>query len=385
MALVLLGCTENPTPQSAVVDRAEDRAPDPPDDVKIPALLAARDPKPSARDDKDGSGATAKDLVEKGKRQANNGDLASSIETFEQAHKLDPKGHEALFFLSLARQIRADGLPEGNDRSAMFLASADAARSLRALSSEPSPQEKERVALAVYNEGRVFAKGNRSEKAIASLKEAADAGFLDVKRMTGDLDLATLRDLPEYKAIVAKVTDARKKAMKAQDDAMSQQLLPEVKKDLASFKSFPFTFELPGLDGKPVKLADYKGKVTIVDIWGTWCPPCRMEVPHFVALRENYKDKGVEIVGINEEHVTASKVKETIEEFAKETGINYTLAIGDNKVEEQIPEFSAFPTTLFLDREGKVRYKHTGYAPYEVIEYVVKTLLDEKGGKPATP
>ena len=59
--------------------------------------------------------------------------------------------------------------------------------------------------------------------------------------------------------------------------------------------------------------------------------------------------------------------------------------IGDDKVEEQVPEFSGYPTTLYLDREGKVRYKHTGHAAYGVIEYIVKTLLDEKGGKPATP
>ena len=67
-----------------------------------------------------------------------------------------------------------------------------------------------------------------------------------------------------------------------------------------------------------MKLADTKGKVTIVDIWGTWCPPCRMEIPHFIALRDNYKDKGVEIIGINKEREPPAKIKATIEEFAKE-------------------------------------------------------------------
>ena len=64
MALALLGCAEDQAPQSVVDDRAGATAPDPPDDVKIPALLAARDPKPTARDDKGGSGGSAKDLVE---------------------------------------------------------------------------------------------------------------------------------------------------------------------------------------------------------------------------------------------------------------------------------------------------------------------------------
>ena len=65
--------------------------------------------------------------------------------------------------------------------------------------------------------------------------------------------------------------------------------------------------------------------------------------------------------------------------------MTYPLVIGNDRVEEKIPDFSGYPTTLFLDREGKVRYKHVGYAPYEVIEYVVKTLLDEKPGQPARP
>ncbi|HEY2157657.1 MAG TPA: TlpA disulfide reductase family protein, partial [Isosphaeraceae bacterium] len=100
------------------------------------------------------------------------------------------------------------------------------------------------------------------------------------------------------------------------------------------------------------------------------------------ALHNAYKDKGLEIVGINKERVPAGKIKETIETFAKEMGINYPLVIGDDKVEESIPDFSGYPTTLFIDRAGKVRYKHVGYAPYEVLDYIVKTLLDEK---PKTP
>ena len=82
------------------------------------------------------------------------------------------------------------------------------------------------VAQALYNEGRTFAKGNQPEKAIASLKESVDAGFIDDKTMTGDLGLATLRDLPDYKAIVVRVKDTRKKAMKAQDDAMTGTATP---------------------------------------------------------------------------------------------------------------------------------------------------------------
>jgi thiol-disulfide isomerase/thioredoxin len=385
LALAMLGCNEDSAELSvADIEKAGSMAPEPPDEFKIPPMLAARDDKPAAKDGK-GDDNSAKGLVEKGQRQANGGDLVAAIASFERAHKLDPKDRDALLFLILARQIQSGRLGEGKEQTDMILASAAAARELRAIATDPTPREKGYIAVAIYKEACAFAKGGQPDKAMASLRESVDAGLADERTIANDDDLVALRGRPEFKTLVGRVKDEAKKAMKAQDDAMTAQLMPEVKKDLASFKSFPFGFELPGLDGKPVKLDDFKGKVTIVDIWGTWCPPCRMEIPHFLALRENYKDKGVEIVGINKERVPAAKIKETIESFAKENHMTYPLVIGDDKVEEQVPDFSGYPTTLFLDREGKVRYKHVGYAPYEVIEYVVKTLLAEKGGKPATP
>lgn len=373
IGLALLGCNEDPS-QLPVVDgpRAPSSAPAPP--ATIPPLLAARDDKPAAKDD---TPKTPDDLLKKGLQQANGGELVAAIATLEEAHKLDPKHRQVLLFLTLARQIHAAKL-QGKPQTEMFLRSAESARALRALEGGLNPNERGLVGQALYNEACAFARQGEADRAMSSLNEAVDAGFSDAKALAADDALAALRDRPEFTKLVDKVKESAKRAAREQDEAMTRQMLPEVKTELGRFKSFPFAFELPGLDGKPVKLAEAKGKVTIVDIWGTWCPPCRMEVPHFVAIRNNYKDRGVEVIGVNKERVPPSKVKETIESFARENGINYTLVIGDDKVEEQVPEFSGYPTTLFLDGEGKVRYKHVGYAPYEVIEFVVKTLLDEK-------
>jgi thiol-disulfide isomerase/thioredoxin len=144
---------------------------------------------------------------------------------------------------------------------------------------------------------------------------------------------------------------------------------------MAEYKPFPFDFKLLDLDGKPFALASLKGKVVVVDVWGTWCPPCRAEVPHFVELQKTYGKQGLQIVGINYER--APDPIPGIKTFAKEYGINYPLVIGDDETQKKIPDFQAFPTTLFIDRKGDVRLVAVGARPHEYLESVVKKLLAE--------
>ena len=114
----------------------------------------------------------------------------------------------------------------------------------------------------------------------------------------------------------------------------------------------------------------------IVDIWGTWCPPCREEIPHFIKLKDAYADD-LAIVGINYEDGEGDEVVERIRQFATERGMNYPCVIGDQATQDQVPNLQGFPTTLFLDREGKVRLKVVGYHPYEKLEAYINVLLSE--------
>ncbi|HEY2156958.1 MAG TPA: hypothetical protein VGH33_15115, partial [Isosphaeraceae bacterium] len=276
VALTLLGCSEDPTRLSVV----DESAPPPrlPASAtatalaKSPQLLALRDePQKEAKDESkkdDKPPATADEAVKKGLELANNNEFVAATAMFDQAHKLDPKNRQALYFMAAVRQIRAGQATEGKDQNALLLSSAEVARKLRDVAGkEVKPQEKGIIAHALYKEAAALAKDNQADKAMASLTEAVDAGFADDKKIAGDDDLKSLRGRPEFSRLVERAKEAIRKAMKEQDEMVTAQLLPEVKKEMASFQPFPFKFELPGLDGKPVKLDDFKGKVVIVDVW----------------------------------------------------------------------------------------------------------------------
>ncbi len=132
-------------------------------------------------------------------------------------------------------------------------------------------------------------------------------------------------------------------------------------------------FTLPRLGGGDFTLSSLKGKVIILDFWATRCPPCRKEIPGFIELYKNYKDEGLEIVGVCLESET------TVKPFAKETGINYTLVFANQEIGRQYGGIRYIPTTFIIDCQGNITKKHIGYASKETFEGEIKELLSRKG------
>lgn len=152
----------------------------------------------------------------------------------------------------------------------------------------------------------------------------------------------------------------------------------EIARTMADTVPFDFDFNLRDISGEPIRKSDFAGKLLIVDIWGTWCPPCREEIPHFIALYDRYRSEGLEIVGLNQENGTPEAQAQKVREYQKKLGINYRCAIITEKVRSQVPKFDGFPTTLFFDRAGALRLHLVGYHEARDLQAAVETLLNEK-------
>lgn len=136
-------------------------------------------------------------------------------------------------------------------------------------------------------------------------------------------------------------------------------------------------FALPDLDGKTVKLSNFRGKVIILDFWATWCRPCVMEIPSFVKLQKKYKDDLV-VIGVD---LDTKRSVDYIKNFADKHDMNYTIVLGmaDPSIIQKYGNIRSIPTTFFIDRNGYIREKLIGVHSYGTLEEVVRKLVEEKG------
>lgn len=108
--------------------------------------------------------------------------------------------------------------------------------------------------------------------------------------------------------------------------------------------------------GENASLADYKGKVVMVNFWGTWCPPCRRELPDIVRLREKLGQEDFEVIGIavNERPPAGVSVEQHLANFAAGNGLKYPLLVDNGDLARQYGGIRAVPTTFIINREGNV-------------------------------
>ncbi|NOZ56054.1 MAG: TlpA family protein disulfide reductase [Calditrichaeota bacterium] len=133
-------------------------------------------------------------------------------------------------------------------------------------------------------------------------------------------------------------------------------------------------FQLRGVDGKIHKLSDYKGKVIILDFWDTWCPPCRMEIPDFVKLQEQYGKKGLQIIGV----AFGRQGLDAVKNFMEQYHINYPVLLATMEVVQAYGGIQGIPTTFVIDKHGRIYQKYVGYRPRSVWESDIQTLLAQK-------
>ena len=130
-------------------------------------------------------------------------------------------------------------------------------------------------------------------------------------------------------------------------------------------------------NGQRGKLADFKGKVVLLDFYATWCEPCRLETPHLVDMHKQYEAKGLQIIGVN---VGGEDDRAEVPAFAKEFGIEFPLVFPDAQlVDDYLGVNQNIPQTFLLDRQGNVVKRYVGFNEGRVpeLEKIIQSTLSE--------
>lgn len=157
-----------------------------------------------------------------------------------------------------------------------------------------------------------------------------------------------------------------------------------------------FDFRVPSLSGGTLSTEDFKGKIVVVDVWATWCGPCRMVIPHLVRLNEKFKGSGVTIVGLNaDEDGTSGPGLEAVKRFVHDHGINYPIGLMNAQTYADLARVMGFseeegfsiPATIVLGRDGLVVKRYPGYfrGQEQELENLVARMIASETDPPKRP
>jgi len=128
---------------------------------------------------------------------------------------------------------------------------------------------------------------------------------------------------------------------------------------------------LKDIQGRTLRLDDYRGKVVLLNFWATWCPPCRAEIPELVRWQREYKELGLQVIGITYPPQKLS----TVRRFARKFKVNYPLALGTKTTKSFFDAGETLPITVVIDKEGNVREVIQGILFAEEFDQKIKPLL----------
>lgn len=132
-------------------------------------------------------------------------------------------------------------------------------------------------------------------------------------------------------------------------------------------------FSMQDIDGKPLDLASYSGKVVLLDFWATWCVPCQSEIPHFVEFQNNYAAQGFQVIGIS-----MDDGPQPVREFYQKYKMNYPIGMGTTQLAQSYGGILGLPVTFLITRDGHIAAKYVGQTDTGIIQQKVEELLQKK-------
>jgi thiol-disulfide isomerase/thioredoxin len=128
-------------------------------------------------------------------------------------------------------------------------------------------------------------------------------------------------------------------------------------------------FSLTDLSGKQHDISEWRGKILIINFWATWCPPCKKEIPEFIALQKQYSSQGLQFIGL------AIDDKEAVKEYLNQAPVNYPVLIAEEEgiaLAHKLGDISGtVPFTVVVNREGQIIYRHPGnFSKVQILEIV---------------
>ncbi|HYO82282.1 MAG TPA: TlpA disulfide reductase family protein [Bryobacteraceae bacterium] len=144
-------------------------------------------------------------------------------------------------------------------------------------------------------------------------------------------------------------------------------------KTAAQRKQAP-NWTLKDSDGRAVSLADYKGKVVLLNFWATWCGPCKIEIPWFIEFEQKYKDRGFAVLGV----AMDDEGWEVVKPYIVKNKVNYRTVMGTDMVAQQYGGVESLPTTFVIDKDGRIASTHIGLISKGDYENEIVQLLDSR-------
>jgi thiol-disulfide isomerase/thioredoxin len=297
-------------------------------------------------------------------------EAVATIDTFKGQAEFDGRGNpEGAYYFMVATGKIADGIWGMNEQDFILLQKLQGTIAQNLLKNPSYPVDgKKFLAEPLFDLSLALALENNVPVAKALMTEGYGLGFCEFEKM---------EDSPVW--LKAK----QDQDLRSHFTQLHQHYLESLRtwsaKELEQFDPFRFNFHVDSIRGGTLSSRDYDGKILVVDLWATWCQPCREALPHFDHLNKDYRRYGVRVVGISMDSPDApDQSRDTVRDFLAQNEIRIPCGLGSNEIKNCLPAEMKLPTTLFIDRSGTVRYVASGYQDYAKIAAITETLVDEK-------